>query len=80
MVANEEDLQDFGHRIHKEAGRLTALVNDILTLSNLDEAERSDSDTSAAVLGSTEPVDFPRMLESIRQRLEQLARGNDVSS
>lgn len=79
MVANEEDLQDFGHRIHKEAGRLTALVNDILTLSNLDEAERSDSDTSAAVLGSTEPVDFPRMLESIRQRLEQLARGNDVS-
>lgn len=79
MVANEEDLQDFGHRIHKEAGRLTALVNDILTLSNLDEAERSDSDTSAAVLGSTEPVDFSRMLESIRQRLEQLARGNDVS-
>ena len=73
------NLQDFGHRIHKEAGRLTALVNDILTLSNLDEAERSDSDTSAAVLGSTEPVDFPRMLESIRQRLEQLARGNDVS-
>lgn len=79
MVADEADLRDFGHRIHREAGRLTALVNDILTLSNLDEAERSDSDTSAAVLGSTEPVDFPRMLESIRQRLEQLAERSDVS-
>ena len=79
MVADEADLRDFGHRIHREAGRLTALVNDILTLSNLDEAERSDSETSAAVLGTTEPVDIPRMLESIRQRLEQLAERNEVS-
>lgn len=79
MVPDEADLRDFGSRIHREAGRLTSLVNDILTLSNLDEAERSDSDTSAAVLGSSEPVDLPRMLESVKQRLEQLAVKSDVT-
>lgn len=42
MVEDEADKQDFAHRIHMEAGRLTSLVNDILTLSNLDEAEHSD--------------------------------------
>ena len=65
-----------------EAGRLTALVNDILTLSNLDEAERSDIDGidgTASVLGSVEPVDLPRMLESIQQRLEQMAARSEVT-
>ncbi len=79
MVADEADLRDFGSRIHREAGRLTSLVNDILTLSNLDEAERTDSENSADVLGSTEPVDVSRMLESISQRLEQVAKKADVT-
>ncbi|MCI7731410.1 ATP-binding protein [Enorma burkinafasonensis] len=82
MVADEADLRDFGGRIHREAGRLTALVNDILTLSNLDEAERSDIDGidgAASVLGSVEPVDLPRMLESIQQRLEQMAARSEVT-
>ncbi|HJG37889.1 sensor histidine kinase [Enorma phocaeensis] len=79
MVADEADLRDFGGRIHKEAGRLTSLVNDILTLSNLDEAERSELDGSASVLGSVEPVDLPRMLESIQQRLEQMASRAEVT-
>lgn len=82
MVADEADLRDFGGRIHREAGRLTALVNDILTLSNLDEAERSDidgADATASVLGSVEPVDLPRMLESIQQRLEQMAARSEVT-
>lgn len=79
MVADEADLRDFGSRIHREAGRLTSLVNDILTLSNLDEAERTDSENSADVLGSTESVDVPRMLESISQRLEQVAKKADVT-
>ena len=82
MVADEADLRDFGGRIHREAGRLTALVNDILTLSNLDEAERSDIDgidSTASVLGSVEPVDLPRMLESIQQRLEQMAARSEVT-
>ena len=37
MVEGEDDLRNFGGRIYREAGRLAALVNDILTLSNLDE-------------------------------------------
>lgn len=79
MVSDEADLRDFGSRIFREAGRLTALVNDILTLSNLDEAERSDNAESSSVLGTSEPVDLPRMLDSVAQRLEQLAKKNEVT-
>ena len=59
--------------------KLTSLVNDILTLSNLDEAERSESNDAASVLGSTEPVDLPRMLETVQQRLEHVAYKSDVA-
>ena len=78
MVADEADLRDFGGRIYSEAGRLTALVNDILTLSNLDEAEHSDSGTAPGVLGMSEPVDIPRMLDSVRVRLDQVASAAKV--
>lgn len=70
MVASEDDQRDFAMRIYKEAGRLTSLVNDILTLSNLDEAEHSADAAAASVLGTREPVDLPRMLDSVYQRLE----------
>lgn len=73
MVADEADVRDFGRRIYDEAGRLTSLVNDILTLSNLDEAERGEGDAAADTLGAREPIDLPRMLEGIVQRLEQVA-------
>lgn len=73
LVTDEADLRDFGGRIYREAGRLTALVNDILMLSNLDEAERSEDDAAAATLGAREPVDVPLLLEGITQRLEQVA-------
>lgn len=79
MVVDEADIKDFGSRIYREAGRLTSLVNDILTLSNLDEAERSESNDAASVLGSTEPVDLPRMLETVQQRLEHVAHKADVA-
>lgn len=105
MVENEHDLRDFGGRIHREAGRLTALVNDILMLSNLDEAERSaegaaltapaSSETgsagggdsaaavaatsAAAALGASEPNDLSLLLESISQRLEQVAERAEVT-
>lgn len=79
MATDEADVKDFGARIYREAGRLTALVNDILTLSNLDEAERSESNDAASVLGSTEPVDLPRMLETVEQRLEPVAHKADVA-
>lgn len=73
MVASEDDKRDFAMRIYKEAGRLTSLVNDILTLSNLDEAEHSADADAASVLGSREPVDLPRLLDTVYQRLEGVA-------
>lgn len=79
IAIDEADIKDFGSRIYREAGRLTSLVNDILTLSNLDEAERSESDDAASVLGSTEPVDLPQMLESVQQRLDHMAHKADVA-
>lgn len=79
LVTDESDLRDFGRRIYSEAGRLTSLVNDILTLSNLDEAERSEGESAAANLGAREPLDLPRTLEGIAQRLEQVAAQSDVT-
>ena len=79
MVESEDDQRDFGGRIYREAGRLTTLVNDILTLSNLDEAEHSEDETSASTLGVREPVDLPRTLDAIKQRLDAVAEKNDVS-
>ena len=79
MVASEADVKDFTGRIYREAGRLTSLVNDILTLSNLDEAERSDAQASSSVLGSVEPVDLPQMLENVTQRLEHVAAKAQVA-
>lgn len=79
LVTDEADLRDFGGRIYREAGRLTALVNDILMLSNLDEAERSEDDAAAATLGAREPVDVPLLLEGIAQRLEQVASQAQVT-
>lgn len=78
LVTDEADLRDFGRRIYSEAGRLTSLVNDILTLSNLDEAERSEGESAAAALGAREPIDVPLTLEGIAQRLEQVAARAEV--
>ena len=77
MAACPEDEREFAQRIHREAGRLADLVNDILTLSNLDEAEHG-TDSALDALGSREPVDLPRLLDSISQRLEGVARRADV--
>ena len=79
MVESEDDQRDFGGRIYREAGRLTTLVNDILTLSNLDEAEHSEDETSADTLGVREPVDLPRTLDAIKQRLEAVAEKSNVT-
>lgn len=81
MVADNDDLCDFGGRIYREAGRLTSLVNDILTLSNLDEAERSGTDegTVSATLGTAEPVELARLIDSVSARLEQVAFNSDVA-
>ena len=78
MVEGEDDLRNFGGRIYREAGRLAALVNDILTLSNLDEAERA-SDGEAVPIGSTEPIELSRAMLTVEHRLEQVARQSNVT-
>lgn len=78
MVEGEDDLRTFGGRIYREAGRLAALVNDILTLSNLDEAERA-TDGEAVPIGSTEPIELSRAVYAVEQRLEQVARQANVT-
>ncbi len=78
MVEGEDDLRNFGGRIYREAGRLAALVNDILTLSNLDEAERA-TEGEAVPIGSTEPIELSRAITTVEQRLEQVARQADVT-
>ena len=78
MVEGEDDLRTFGGRIYREAGRLAALVNDILTLSNLDEAERA-SEGEAVPIGSTEPIELSRAMLTVEQRLEQVARQSNVT-
>lgn len=55
-----------------------ALVNDILTLSNLDEAERA-SEGEAVPIGSTEPIELSRAILTVEQRLEQVARQSNVT-
>lgn len=78
MVEGEDDLRNFGGRIYREAGRLAALVNDILTLSNLDEAERA-TEGEAVPIGSTEPIELSRAIYAVEQRLEQVARQVNVT-
>ncbi|MBE6468639.1 MAG: two-component sensor histidine kinase [Coriobacteriaceae bacterium] len=80
MVASEEDQRDFAGRIHREAGRLTSLVNDILTLSNLDESEHAEGGVQAMgdVLGAHEEIELPHLVEVVTQRLEGIARKNEV--
>ena len=56
----------------------TALVNDILTLSNLDEAERA-TEGEAVPIGSTEPIELSRAIYAVEQRLEQVARQVNVT-
>lgn len=73
MVANEEDQREFGRCIHEEAVRLAALVNDILTLSKLDEVEHGGAEAAKAALGDREPVDLPRTLAAIESRLYPVA-------
>ena len=79
MVENEEDQREFGKRIYEESGRMTSLVNDILTLSHLDEAEQVDSDITSDTLGAPELVDLPRLILSVSQRLEAEAKKNEVT-
>lgn len=72
-LAAPGDVPEFARRIHSEAQHLTSLVNDILTLSKMDEAERVDG-----ALGTCEPVDLAQVAQSVVGRLESRAAEADV--
>lgn len=70
-MAKPEDVPEFARKIHKESERLLSLANDIMKLSELDEAS-PDSLVS-------ENVDLSEMLRDIVSALEPLAAKRHVS-
>ena len=72
----DEDIPGFAARINSESQRLSALVNDILTLSRLDESERSHS---SEPFGSPEPVDLYAIARDVTDRMASRADNAEVS-
>lgn len=75
-IARPEDVPEFAGRIYDEAHHMTELVNDILTLSKLDESERSGD---ASLLGAPEPVNLLHVAREVATRLAPVAEKTDVS-
>lgn len=70
-IAQPEDVQNFAGRIYKDAHRLSLLVSDILTLSRLDESERSGD---REVFGAAERVDLMSVATDAVERLRSRAK------
>lgn len=75
-IARPEDAPEFAGRIYDEAHHMTELVNDILTLSKLDESERSGD---ASLLGAPEPVNLLHVAREVATRLAPVAEKAGVS-
>lgn len=75
-IARPEDVPEFAGRIYDEAHHMTELVNDILTLSKLDESERSGD---ASLLGAPEPVNLLHVAREVATRLAPVAEKMGVS-
>lgn len=69
-MVRKEDVTQFGKNIHDETGRLIALVNDILRVSQLDEG---------VALGEKEQVDLYELSASIISRLESVASQRNIT-
>lgn len=69
-MAKTEDIQDFAHKINKEANRLLSLINDIIKLSRLEEG-------NTAV--SLEEVDLLEIAQSCKGRLDLKAKERKVT-
>ena len=69
-IAKAEDVPIFAGKIHAEAKRLVALVNDILELSRLDEKPG---------LGAKEPVALLPMMNALAETLGPIARERGVT-
>ena len=70
-IAQPEDVQNFAGRIYRDAHRLSLLVSDILTLSRLDESERSGD---REVFGAAERVDLMSVATDAVERLRSRAK------
>ncbi len=75
-IVKPEDVGEFAGRIYDEAQHMTSLVNDILTLSKLDESERS---RDVSLLGTPEPVDLRHVLADVQRRLTPSANNAEVT-
>lgn len=75
-IARPEDVPEFAGRIYDEAHHMTELVNDILTLSKLDESERSGD---ASLLGAPESVNLLHVAREVATRLAPVAEKTGVS-
>lgn len=65
-----QDTREFGRRIYLEAQRLRALINDVLTLSRLDEASAATAERA--------PVDLLEAARRTCERLEPLAEEKGI--
>ena len=72
----EEDVPGFAARINDESQRLSALVNDILTLSRLDESERLRSQET---FGVAEPVNLMAVAKDVVERMAGRADRAEVN-
>ena len=72
----DEDVPDFAARINGEAQRLTALVNDILMLSRLDESEREGGQQG---FGTVEAVDLFAVTRDVAERMAARADWSEVT-
>lgn len=68
-IAKNEDIPVFAGKIHAEAKRLVALVNDILDLSRLDEKQG---------LGNKENVHLLPMLKGLEESFRPIAQEKDI--
>jgi two-component system phosphate regulon sensor histidine kinase PhoR len=75
-IARPEHVPDFAGRIYDEAAHLTDLVNDILTLSRLDESERAGDH---AIVGPVELVDLMAVARGVVDRLGDAAQRAQVT-
>lgn len=68
-IAKNEDVPVFAGKIHTEAKRLVALVNDILDLSRLDEKQG---------LGNKENIPLLPMLKGLEESFRPIAQEKDI--
>ena len=69
-IAQAADVPIFAGKIHTEAKRLVALVNDILELSRLDEKQ---------ALGAQEPVALLPMVHALAESFQPIAAEKDIA-